>query len=207
MAAIKKTRHHLGISKGSLKSSLLTALIAALQVKTGSAAQTATLGRGGLSGHRQGNADGCSHSARFGVNPTQAPPRPDGPAVDRRCWVPGLGERCRFMFLQSYTKPSAVPLYTTAAETITQSRGGTSVSGKHRWPTSQTSSLSFTEMRCQAAGGAELPLYLFTVNWMRWLCSKIFISVLVSYSQGFFRPTPSGRPWATTQPGSFWIRS
>ncbi|TNN66031.1 hypothetical protein EYF80_023787 [Liparis tanakae] len=42
---------------------------------------------------------------------------------------------------------------------------------------------------------------------MRWLCSRIFISVLVSYSEGFFRATPSGRPWAATQPGSFWSHS
>lgn len=49
--------------------------------------------------------------------------------------------------------------------------------------------------------------YLLAVKWMRWLCSRIFISVLVSYSEGFFRLTPSGKPWATTQLGSFWIQS
>lgn len=49
--------------------------------------------------------------------------------------------------------------------------------------------------------------HLGTANWMRWLCSRIFISVLVSYSQGFLRATPSGSPWATTQPGSFKMAS
>ncbi len=54
--------------------------------------------------------------------------------------------------------------------------------------------LCFLPMTPQAYYKNKVDEDLLTMKRMRLLFSKIFIKVLVSYSEGFLRVTPSGRP-------------
>lgn len=45
--------------------------------------------------------------------------------------------------------------------------------------------------------------YLFSLKRMLWLCSKMAIRDFTSYSMGFLKLIPSGKPATASEPGSF----